>query len=273
MTESTPIYKSTYNINYWETNLERNLNNKEKSLLFHTEIEYKMNKKILNIFNVAKTHNLHIPVLTKLEGNCIFESLMFHLPITNIQKFREGFALLMLSCRNTKITLPNQDPSESSTIEDLFAFNDIEYVICKKRDKMYTYNFDTMCLDLSTDTSWTRLNVDLLFTIMSVLLQLKFIIIHSNTGHVTNIDSTNSDDTKTIYLGLIDEEHYIPLDVNKDNIEYDCLLYTKNYTNFHTWAKCVSEAKLYEIKKRKNLSEMMNKFNSSTNQNNILSED
>lgn len=230
-------YKSTLNLNYWEKYLGRTLKSKEYCIIKQAEAEHFMNKKITDIYKSATTKGLYVPQLTTLVGNCIFESLQYHQICDDIDKFRCGIAYLFLLFKDQKYFIPDQEMS----LEELFNLtNDIETVYCTETKRLYKYTFTAMCLDLAKNTSWSRLNTQLFFLGLSVILNLKINILHNN-GHITEIITIDNQDTMTIYLGLIDEFHYIPIGKRIGHpIEDSCPKYLENINNFHYWARSVA---------------------------------
>jgi hypothetical protein len=230
-------YKNTVNKEYWTNYLGRELTRNEHILLCNTKSEKLINLKINSINEIAKKSGLCVSMLTNMHGNCIFESLQYFNMCDDIDQLRKGLALIMLAFKNKKNFIPNQELS----LGELFGFyNDVEYVFCKSKQKLYKYNFDAMCIDLATDCSWTRLNTELIFTIMSIVLNLKFMIFHDN-GHITTICTEENVCTKTIYMGLIDEVHYFPLDKISEGTPQTCPNYKHSLKLFHKWARHMSD--------------------------------
>jgi hypothetical protein len=221
-----------FNIGGLENLLQRKLTKKEYHIIKEANGETNMNQQITKIFDLANKQNLYIPELTNLDGNCIFESLKYHNLCENIDEFRCGLAYILMLFKNKKYFIPNQE----LTLEEIFNLsNNIDSVLCLNTESLYKYTFETMCYDLSTNTSWTRLNVELLFLTLTVLFNIEIIIFHNN-GHITNIKTIQNENTISIYLGLIDECHYIPIcDKNKiDTTTYTCPTYTNNINTFKT---------------------------------------
>lgn len=216
---------------------------KRKYIIENAKCEHKCNIEIEKINAVASQKGLYIPILTKNNGECLFESICYHLydseknPLsdTNIEKLRMATAYGMLLYKNKKIFLPNQE----LTMEKLFYLsNEIQVVYCRLSKSKYVYNFDSMCIDISQGNSWDRINTEIMLMFMSFMFDLKFTIFHGN-GHITNVDMTKDvEQIKTVYLGLIDEYHYIPL-ATKPNpeIDYGCLKYNKYLEKLKTLSK------------------------------------
>ena len=91
-----------------------------------------------------------------------------------------------------------------------------------------------MCVDLMTDDGWRRTPTNLILSALSIVLNVKFKIYH-NAGNINEISCKEYDDTQTIYLVLIDEFYYLPLDQMKDGKNYECPLYTAASQNFKKW--------------------------------------
>lgn len=232
-------YKSTDNIDYWEEYLERELTRKELIILSQARSECLFNNKINKVFEKGKTMGLYIPELTELHGNCIFESLKILGLCEDIDAFRTSIALSMFILKDKKNLIINEDGSNSQSLFELFNdFKEIHYVFCQEDKKIYKYNFDVMCMDLATDTSWTRFNTHLILLFLASLLNLKFTIIQ-DSGYVHDIGNITNPDTKTIYLGHIGELHYIPLDVGET--EEQCPKYINRTMMFHEWAKLMAQ--------------------------------
>lgn len=231
-------YKSTLEVKYWQKYLDRKLKKEEFFIIKQTESEHNMNEKIVDIYNVAKVNGLYVPQLTNLHGNCIFESLQYHELCDDIDNFRCGLAWLMMVFKDKKNFIPDQEMSMNE-LYDLDIDNHC-VVFCRKKRRAYKYNFVTMCIDMAKNSSWTRLNTNLMFVAISVLLNLKIVILH-NAGNINTIVTKENDQTKTIYLGLIDEIHYFPLaERTGHKIEDVCPKYVDSLKLFHQWAKGVA---------------------------------
>lgn len=230
-------YKNTLNLKYWGKYLGRKLKKNEYFLIKQAENETSMNNKIMDIYNSAKLNGLYVPQLTTLVGNCIFESFQYHGLCEDINTFRCGLAYLMILFKDKKFFIPGQELS----LEEIFNFsNNIETVFCKKTKRLYKYTFIAMCLDLAKNCSWTRLNTQLIFLVMTVLLNIRISILHNN-GHITEIKTIENENTMNVYLGLIDETHYIPIAVRRGHpIEDVCPKYLESIREFHGWAREVA---------------------------------
>jgi hypothetical protein len=233
------LYETTVNMDYWRNYMRRDLKDKEIALLKNTRCENMMNRKIKELYGHARSKNLFVPMLTNLHGNCIFESLQYHGLCDDVDDFRKGLAMLLLAVKDKKYFFPNQEMS----LSEVFATrNEIEYVFCKNKKRLYKYNFDAMCMDLATDSSWRRLDTEIILSSLTILLNIRIHTLHDN-GYVTTIQTIENDDTIDIWLGLIDELHYIPLDVKVGNIKEEvCPLYREGLIEFHKWARSMAVA-------------------------------
>jgi hypothetical protein len=239
MSKTSYLYKMTVNMDYWKDYLGRNLKEKEFAILKKTQCEHMMNCKIKQLCEHANSKNLFVPTLTNLHGNCIFESLQYHGLCDNIDDFRKGLAMFLLAVKDKTYFFPEQ---EMSLRESFAARNEIEYVFCKNKKRFYKYNFDAMCMDLATDSSWRRLDTELILASLTVLLNIRIHTLHDN-GHVSTIKTTENDSTIDVWLGLINELHYIPLSVKVGNAKEEiCPLYREGLIEFHQWARSMALA-------------------------------
>lgn len=226
-------YPNTTDKKKWSIYLGHPLNEEEEEIIDDVINEKKFNKRILDLYKFAQTKNLHIPILTNLHGDCIFESLRFFKLCNNILSFRQAISFILLTHKHQKYFIPNQE----LTLNELFQFrNEIPYVYCTITKKLYVYNYDTMCIDLGTLSSWTRMDTQIILTVISIICNLKIIILHDNQ-HITEICTNENEHTHTIHLGLIREVHYIPLDYMEPNKTYQCPRYLTSTLAFITWAK------------------------------------
>ena len=231
-------YPNVADVNEWTTYLGRKLIDEEIAIINDVITENKFNKRIKSIHQFAQTMNLYVPTLTHLHGNCIFECLQYFGLCHNITTFRQAIAFLLLTYKNQKYFFPNQE----LTLNELFTCrNEIPYVFCKKTNKYYIYNYDTMCIDLGTPCAWTRMDTQSILTVISIICNLKIIILHDNL-HITEICTEYNEYTETIYVGLIKEVHYIPLDHIKPGTKPKCPRYTNDTKTFVIWAKLMAEA-------------------------------
>lgn len=240
-------YKSTIERKYWENYLERRLTYEERAILENARGEKKTNEKIKAIFNRAREKNLYIPELTELKGNCMFETLKYHDLCENIEDLRRAVAWSMHIFRSTRGFIPCEDSStpieQQPTLMEIFDMqNEVEYIFWKEKIALIKYNYSVMCRDINTDTSWSRLPTELIFRTLSVLYNLRFLILHDN-GHTTIIESIVDENTININMALLGEFHYIPLQYRHGHdYEDDCPKYRESLRDFHNWARTMAES-------------------------------
>lgn len=244
-------YKNTISQKYWNEQLKKvnsKLTDKTIELFDAVSFDHKLNCGIKKIYDKGKDFGLHIPELTTIVGNCLFESLESVLKTIGINikhnVLRKSIATvfyLMGDCKNFA--------SNGLTIKDMFTFsNDIKHVYCNITKKLYLYTFETMCVDLYSEKSWTRYQTHFILIMVSLLFKIKINIFFSSQ-HITEIchsSIVNDETVGNVYLGNIDELHYIPLVKNNSN-KPECKFYVNHIEKFHKWAQKVSDkVGLYE---------------------------
>lgn len=245
----TYTYQSTLNIDYWSTvlkQLRRRLTKKDRKIIRSTRYEKKDNESMEKILKRAIGNGLHIPCLTGLVGDCMFESIKHTGFCDDHTELRKIVATIFFMFGDCKI-LANQDES----LKTLFSFyNDIEYVYCYKKNRLYRYTYYTMCSDMYTSGSWSRLPTEIILRVMSVFFKVRFNIYHDNGAIDKICDEAvekNCNDIIDINLALIGENHYVPLTPFKgDPKKIRCPKYTTRLKVFHRWARQIAdEAGLY----------------------------
>lgn len=240
---------------------------KELHILESFQTEIKLNNKVKKLFENSIKHKLGILGLTNLYGNCLFESLELHKFIDNVDTFREDMAFLLYSIGD----IPNFFPNQPETIKTLFpSYNEVEIVQNQKTGKYYKYTYDLMCMDLASDKSWTRLNTELLFFIMSQVFGVYFVVVNVYDHNKVLIYGPNNDFKyvdkipeeiyeldNVIYLGLLGEVHYIPLYYEKNKEHHNFPIYTEARDKFVKWAKHMYF--LVNFQKYKHIFEELNK--------------
>ena len=235
---SSSTYPLTTNPTVWGSYLNRKLTTDEHLILKFVESENRYNKQLDNLANIASAKNLHIPALTDLYGNCLFESLQILNVIDDYKEFRKDIAFMMKIFKNDKLFEIHDE-----TLETLFGMyneigNEIGYVVNSHDNKLYKYTYDIMCKDLSNNNSWTRTPTELVLLCISYILDIKIIIISDTTTYVHEIYvNTSKAPYNTIYLGHLGEIHYVPLAKNEDGKTYVVPKYTESRLDFHKWAR------------------------------------
>jgi hypothetical protein len=245
-------YPKTSDIETWESFLNRELTVEEKLYLMDVIMEKDLNNELQNLQkNLLKDGSLCIPRLTNNVGNCLFESLQI-LELGDAEKIRKNIAAVMSICKSDSSFFPNLNIS----LEDIFRnSNDINYVLDKNDEQKYKYNYDMMLIDLYSKYSWSRLPAELILMVISRIYKIRILIYHNNTDYINEIniwkdikDKDNKNvELKTIRLGQLNEEHYVPVaeipDDYKLNTEiYNEFLnkkvkYVKAKNRFHKWAR------------------------------------
>lgn len=251
--------KMTLNENYLMSILQRPLTKKEMKMIKKVRSEKKNNLAIERIHKKALTNNLYIPCLTRQNGDCLFESLEHVGLCESSEEMRQISAMLFFLFGNCKLV-----DSYDATLKSIFEMtNEIPYVYCHNNNKMYKYTYYTMCVDMYTPGSWSRLPTEILLTVLSSFFKVRFRI-HHDSGNVTTIctDQLNKtlpldDPSCNITLGLIDESHYIPLiPLDKKVLRSIKLLqYTDEHRKFINWMKKIEDG----YKSNNNVNEMKNK--------------
>lgn len=240
-------FPDTLNKNVIQQYLNRRLSNKEKEIIEHFKEEYKMNQKLANLYKTCPQQNLFCPVLTSLDGNCLFESLVYYKVADNVEKLRKYVSLLLFVYKNYK----NFIPGTSDTLEEIFIMaNEIEYVKCSN-GTYYKYTYDVMCQDVSNMNAWSKLPTQLILMVLSYAFKLEFVILNDNGDYINKINvyenvENNKTEVFTIYLGHIQEAHYIPLDINTKNEGF--IFYDDCKNNLQTWINYVEKIKYEQFK-------------------------
>ena len=260
-------FPRTINRKKWEKYLDRNLFRNELEILSNMRMEYGINEDLKELHNQCKNKGLFIPILTELDGNCMFESLSYHNLGQNAKTIRTGIAYLMHIFRDYKNFLPNV----SLSLKEWFNLtNEVEHVYSRdkftKEKKFHKYTYDIMCKDLSNMNSWSKLPTELILRVISYLFDLDINIIHNN-GHTTVInvykdldDNSEIPELKKIYLGHLGESHYVPIDIIKNNNNVQPIFYDKAYIKFTIWANKMQEEKIKMFKYKERLRKLREEF-------------
>jgi len=239
-------YKLTINHEYWANQLKsigKRLTKKEKKLLKSVKSEKEFNEAMARIQAKAVTNGLYINRLTELVGDCMFESIQHSGFCKDREEFRKSIAILFFLFGDCKVI-----SAYDESLKEVFAFfNEIEYVYCHDTDILYKYSYYTMCSDMFTSGSWSRLPTELVMTVISAFFKVRFHIYHDN-GHIDKIcdikvdnEISLDDHDSNIYLALIGENHYVPLvripETINDNETLKCPKYDVELKKFHQWAR------------------------------------
>jgi hypothetical protein len=213
------IYPIMPDIDLWESFLNRSLTKKEKEFFHDYLIEKDTNLQIKFLyFNMMANGYYLIPKLTKNNGNCFWESLS-HLGFGKSSEIRKNIAALLLLVKNDYSFFPNLNTCP----EELFLnCNDVEVVRDKNTNLVYEYDYNMMVIDLYKNHSWTRLPMELIMMTVSRVYEINIKIFSNKSEFVQTVTVWN-DEEDTVYLGHINEEHYIPITKIDDEL-------TQNFT-------------------------------------------
>ncbi len=254
-------FPRTLNKNQWMIYLGRPLSWKEMYIIEEVKSEKYMNNQLDELYQHCLSNDLFVPILTDLDGNCLFESLVYFNIADSIESLRCSLSYLMYIFKDLKDFLPGVDLS----LGEMFNFtNDIETVACitknnetnEKEVAFYKYTYETMCQDLSNMHSWSKLPTEIIMRMMSLLFNIEFIVLHNNTGHFSNINvyseipEEDRPPMQKIFLGLIGESHYVPIDVLAQDEEIDPMYYTDSKRKFIFWARKKEALKISEYQDR-----------------------
>ena len=229
--------KYSLSFRYWESVLQRPLNDDEVGIIRSARCENQMNKVIYYLNEKVQLDGLFIPALTENDGNCLFQSLCYSSIDCSVQELKRCVVNMLLFFKTKKNFIPNQEMS----LEELFQVrNEIEYVYCNNTHRLFKYTYDAMCEDMMTDEGWKRIETELLLTMLSIVLNIRFKIYHSNE-HITSICPREFENTQIVYLAQIDECHYLPLEKKNGETKYECPFYTDDCHKFRTWADSLYE--------------------------------
>ena len=240
------LFPNTLNQKSIEGYLNRRLTPLEKNMIDNLKIEYGFNKKLEQLYILCNSKNLYVPVLTNLDGNCLFESLVYHGIGTSVQQLRKIISILLYIYKDYKYFLPDNN----NTLKELFdATNEIPYVKCSDGN-YYSYTYDTMCQDLSNMHAWSKLPTELILMVISYAFKLEIIILNNmgtyeNKINILENNNNNNINIRTIYLGHIQEAHYFPLDHNNNNKEF---IYYHTYSDImRKWISDMQNLKIRGI--------------------------
>lgn len=252
----TLYFPRTISHKVWEHYLGRYLTYQEKFILEGYRAEKYMNQMLDDLYaQCLKKKNYYVPLLSSLDGNCLFESLLYHKIGSSVEQLRRTLALIMYLYKSYKGFFPNREES----LEELFVpFNCVEYVVCKKKvsgefqKDFYKYTYNVMCQDLSNSHSWTRLNTQLVLMVLSYIYKLEFVILtnrdeyqHENDNvMIINTNASDQTDIKKIYLGILGESHYVPIDILEEDEALEPLYYNDAKIQLMKWATDIEKKKI-----------------------------
>jgi hypothetical protein len=223
-------FPRTYDIEIWKTYLNRELTMDELVIINNFRLEFEFNKKLFDLYKIVNYKNLYIVKLTNLNGMCLFESLAEN----NMHDvLKKNILIILLEYKN----IPNYFNNNIDTLHELFLkFNETV-------DENYTY--EAMCQDIiqMNETSWTRIPTELILMIISKIYNVKIMIISNLSYNVNEIYEGNMHTFNVIYIGHIDECHYVPLHIKLPNIDYKFIKYENAKNKFYEWAYSIEKSK------------------------------
>lgn len=240
-------YKRTVNEIYWQNQLKKigkKLTYKDRKLLRATKCEKDNNESLMRIQAKALSDGLHIPCLTGLVGDCMFESIEKTGLCNDKKIFRQSVARLFFLFSDSNVI-----SSYNITLKETFdLFNEIEYVYCHNTNRLYKYTYYTMCSDMYKDGSWSRLPTEIILTVISIFFKVRIHVYHDN-GHVNKICDvelnkilSNDDPSCNIHIALVGENHYVPLVPKPHDDIIKCPKYSNQLKKFLKWAQEKSDA-------------------------------
>jgi hypothetical protein len=240
------LYYPDPDIDLWESFLNRTLEPKEKEFIMGIILEKDTNQQIDLIHkNMLKSGIFCIPKLTSSRGNCLFESLEI-LELGDSMEIRNKVAEILLAKRNDKTFFSHLDISP----EEIFTnANDVQTIFDKKEQQYYPYDYDRMIMDLKKKYSWKHLPTELILMAISRIYSIAFNIFNNKSEYISIVNTWNNSDSmiRQIYLGHINEEHYIPVIKIPQELSEDMQIvhefinklpkYNGATNRFNSWAK------------------------------------
>lgn len=222
-----------------------------------------VNQAVINLAQNSIKYGYKIRDLPPLDGDCFFNALLANGVGENNKKTREVIACVLSLYKDTKGFFPNMP---ETTPKEIFTnTNEIE-----------KYDYETMCQDINASNSWTKIPIHFIMIVMSKLFNLKFIllrdandtkmevtwigtkVVKSPNELKTEINKTgdkaeSKEDEKEskinkqleqgikwkeVYLGHIQEFHYIPLyKIKKDEKLTEIPIYASHQKNLELITK------------------------------------
>lgn len=250
-------FPRTLNHKIWERYLDRSLDYSERYILEDCRAEKHMNLLLGELYKQFKDKSrYYVPLLTNLDGNCMFESFVHHELAHSVAELRRVLSTLMYIYQDYKGFLPGTD----STLREMFEpTNEVKYVSSKHDDErlFYKYTYNVMCQDLTNYHSWTRLPAQLMLMVISYIYKVEVIIIGSSgSEHKINAfdNVVNPPTLRKVHLGHLGESHYVPIDVLPIDEEIDPMYYDEAKCKLLNWGKQMQNMKVlnfYEEQTRK----------------------
>ena len=226
-------FPKTLKVDVWVEYLGRPLTSDERDIIEYADCEREYNRQIRNIYRHATVRGLYIPKLTERDGNCLFESLQFLGLCSSSENLRLFIAHIMYSYRDCENLFDGEQRSLKQMFDDT---NDVEQVLCDDELVIYKYTYETMCQDVATGCSWTRLPTQLIMMIICRLFNVVFEITSDSTEYV-HVIGNQSATVQVVHIGHLSERHYIPL-LKRQGLPLEdvCPKYLEYTNDFKNWA-------------------------------------
>lgn len=169
-----------------------------------------------------------------------WETVFEYMQEENIKKYRKFLAYFIYQNKSRCIF-----PGNPMSLETMFeCFNETQYakiVDDNKKEEYHKYSFDIMCKSLATNCNWNDLLTQMILMVISLIHKVH-IVTAFITGGTATIRGYQPDDPniKKIYLGVINDYHYMAADVLGAKPDPDQSLYEfKKTTEFLEWISTV----------------------------------
>jgi hypothetical protein len=231
---------------YITSHLKRKMTKEEYDYIWDYKSEKLINKSLTILHRNCHSINMVIPHLTKRDGNCLFETLIYHGIGNSINDLRKGIATIIYLFQDYKNFLPNNDLSIKEIFKFGMADDDVQYVVSKKKDKVqfYKYTFNVMCQDLTNNYSWSNLPTNLILLIISFLYKVNIVTVLdavdiknsvSKLSFWEELDNVDHTKFRTIHIGHINKSHWVPIIPLKPNEQFYTLYHEEAKDDFIEW--------------------------------------
>lgn len=248
-------YPSEPNPKKWMKYLGRSLTKQEFRIFMMVNSLKHTNEVLKNILEKFKDKKIMYPVMTDLDGNCMFTSLNYHGIGNSNQDLRELLAHMLYQFKDFKGFLPN---FKDQTLEEVFipftALDDLKYVLCDEEFKIYRYGYEVMCQELVTKGTYSKFTTEFLLLILSRLYKTRFEIFHE--AGIMKIDAWDGfegemPELRTVHLALLGEDHYVPVKMFSEDTPQDIIdeyysnpkLYNEGEKEYEKWVKYMTQKK------------------------------
>jgi len=247
-------FPKNLSIKHWERYLGRNLLEEEHVLFNNAKIENACKISGIKMNEYFKTIGLYAPYLTDPSGNCLFESLKHYGFFDDEDEFRKNLSFLMYMFKDVKLF------GDDYTIKEMVTlYNDIYGVQTSKDNNIYKYTHTFACIDLWNNASWSRLNTNLVLMLISYFYNVRFHVYKFDTQRLRCdkfpiIDVSKEENSLDVYLGLQNEDHYIPLELcvgNEKEKEHPKLKTENAKIEFFKWGLKKAELRKQMLEKHK----------------------